>query len=363
MGDESKRLEAIRKRINEIDSKMAELFEQRMLESRDVAQYKMTRGLPICDPVREEEVIRRNSGLINDDGIRNLYVDFQKNMMDLSKRYQRQLTSGFKVAYCGVPGAFASIAVRRMFPQAEAVPFSDFASAYRSVEDGLCDVAVLPMENSYAGEVSAVTDLMFSGSLYCNRVIELEAVQNLLACEGADLNTIREVVSHPQALSQCAGYIEKKGFTAHEYPNTAVAAKMVAEKKDVSVAAIASEECAELYGLKVLERHINSSNTNTTRFAAFTRSLDVSRSKHKMGRHFILMFTVKNEAGSLAKTLNIIGAHGYNMSSLRSRPMKDLMWNYYFYIELDGDINNEEGRSMMTELGSLCDRLKLVANF
>ena len=133
MGDESKRLEAIRKRINDIDSKMAELFEQRMLESRGVAEYKMAKGLPVCDPLREEEVIRRNSGLIEDDGIRNLYVDFQKNVMDLSKRYQHQLTSGLKVAYCGVPGAFASIAAHRMYPQAEAVPFADFASAYRSV--------------------------------------------------------------------------------------------------------------------------------------------------------------------------------------------------------------------------------------
>ncbi|HAZ74112.1 MAG TPA: bifunctional chorismate mutase/prephenate dehydratase [Rikenellaceae bacterium] len=363
MDDDSRRLESIRREINGIDCDIAELFVHRMRACAEVARFKMEHGLPITDAVREAEVIRRNSELVEDDVLRDYFVEFERDIINISKKYQERLTKGLKVAYCGIPGAFASIAASRMFPNSRTIPYSDFFKAYKACEDGDCDIAVLPVENSFAGEVSAVTDLMFSGNLYINQIIELEAVQNLLGVDGASLDTVKEVISHPQALSQCDEYIESKGYVKHEYPNTAVSAKYVAERNDPSVAAIASEECASIYSLKILERHINTSSTNTTRFAAFSRSLNLSSGKRRMDSHFILMFTVKNEAGSLAKTLNIIGSHGFNMCSLRSRPMKDLMWNYYFYIELDGNINTLDGRSMMQELGTLCERLKLVASF
>lgn len=358
-----KNLDEIRKGINAIDTQMAKLFEQRMELSREVFGFKKEKGLPINDPVREADVIARTSQLIEDDEIKEYFIRFQQGMMDLSKDYQSRLMRGMKVSYCGVPGAFASIAAARMFPEAEFVPFPDFEGAYNACSEGLCDAAVLPFENSFAGEVSAVTDLMFSGNLYVNQVMEIEVLQNLVACEGASLEGIKEVVSHPQAISQCSRYLKEKGYIVHEYPNTAAAAKMVAARNDPSVAAIASAEAAELYGLKLIDRNINSSTANTTRFAAFSRVLNSEKSRKKTGRHFILMFTVKNEAGSLAKTLNIIGAHNYNMSNLRSRPMKGLMWNYYFFIELEGNLNSEEGRSMMIELGTLCDRLKIVGVF
>lgn len=356
-------IEEIRKRINGIDEQLASLFERRMAESRKVAEFKMERGLPVLDPVREAEVIKKNAALVEDDTVREYFINFENSLMSLSRDYQQKLMSGMKVAYGGLPGAFAYTAATRMFPGAELVPFPDFEQAYRACVEGVCDVVVLPFENSFAGEVSTVTDLMFSGSLYVNRVMEVEAVQNLLACEGATLDSVKEVASHPQALTQCSKFIKDRGYGLREFPSTATAAKTVAAMKDPGMAAIASLECAELYGLKVLESHINSSSSNTTRFASFSRVLHTDESKRKMDRHFILMFTVKNEAGSLAKTLNIIGAHGYNMCSLRSRPMKDLMWNYYFYIELDGNVNTREGRGMMTELGTICERLKLVGSF
>lgn len=356
-------LKEIRNRINGIDAQLAELFEQRMLACRDVAEYKMKRGLSVHDPLREAEVIRNNAALISDDDVRGYYVNFEKDLMALSRRWQESIMSGMKVAYSGVPGAFAAIAAARMFPGAELVPCRDFEQAYSACSEGAADVAVLPLENSSAGEVGAVTDLLFSGDLFVNQVIELEAVQNLLGCEGATPESVKEVVSHQQALSQCAAYIHERKYITHEYPNTALAAKMVAERNDPSVAAIASAESAGLYGLKVIERNINTSGMNTTRFGAFSRVLATGDGKRRMGRHFILTFTVRNEAGSLAKMLNIIGAHGFNMCSLRSRPMKDLKWNYYFYIELDGNVCTEEGRNMINELGSLCERFKLAGSF
>ena len=357
-------LEEIRKKIDEIDAQMASLFEQRMECCREVSRYKTSHGLAISDPAREQEVILRGAERIADRDIREYYVNFQREVLSLSRDWQRRLSSGLRVAYSGVPGAFAYIAALRLFPGAELISYTDFSAAYRACEAGEADVAVLPFENSFAGEVSSVTDLMFSGSLYVNQVIEVEAEQNLLGLPGADKSRLRKVLSHPQALSQCAEFLQQHGLQTEDCANTATAARRVAELQDPAVAAIGTAEAAALYGLEVLEPRINTSRINTTRFAAFSRMLRLDKENQgKMDKHFILMYTVKNEAGALAQTLNIIGAHNFNMCNLHSRPMKELLWNYYFFVELDGDVATEEGSSLLRELGPLCDRLKLVGSF
>ena len=356
-------LDAIRKEIDAVDAQMTDLFVRRMEQVRRITEYKKSRGLCISDPAREEAVIHRGASRVEDRDIREYYVNFQKQVIRLSRDWQQRLMSGMKVAYCGVPGAFAYIAARRMFPGAELVSYPDFEAAYRSCERGESDAVVLPFENSFAGEVSTVTDLMFSGTLYVNQVMEVEVEQNL-GLPGADKSQVRKVYSHPQALAQCADFIQRNNLEAREFSNTALAAKRVAEKQDPTRAAIGTVEAAEIYGLEVLEPRINTSRTNSTRFAAFSRVLNLDKvNKRKMGKRFILMYTVRNEAGALAQTLNIIGAHNYNMYNLHSRPMKELLWNYYFFVELDGDIATEEGSSMLRELGPLCDRLKLVGSF
>ena len=143
-----------------------------------------------------------------------------------------------------------------------------------------------------------------------------------------------------------------------------MAAEYVKKLNDNSVAAIASDETAKIYDLNILESSINTSRMNTTRFAAFSRAQNKTDStKKKMNEHFIIVFTVKNEAGALAKTLDIIGAHGFNMRNLRSRPMKELLWNYYFYIEAEGNINTTNGKEMLRELSATCARLKLVGTY
>lgn len=356
-------LNETRKKINNIDKQMAQLFVERMQASKDVAIYKMEHGLPIYDRIREEEVINNNSSLVEDSNIRKYYVNFLKDLMNVSKQYQSELISGLKVGYSGVEGAFGHIAAIKMFNNAQYLSYPDFETAYAACENGECDIVVLPTENSYAGDVGAVMDLIFSGSLFINQMIDLDVNHNLIACEGATKDTIKKVYSHPQALAQCNEYLSLNGYQVEEYPNTAIAAKMVAEKNDPTIACIAAIDTAEIYNLKVIESNINASRNNTTRFAAFSRVQNLPTPTAKMGEHFILVFTVLNEAGSLAKTLNIIGSHGFNMRNLRSRPMKTLMWNYYFYVELDGNINTEDGKDMLRQLSTVCDRLKLVGTY
>ena len=355
-------LDEARREINEVDAKMAELFVRRMRAAEKVAEYKKEHALPILDTTREEQVVQSNAKLVEDETLREYYVNFIRNNMAVSRAYQSRLMEGMRVAYCGTEGAFAHIAAGKMFPGSIRVAYSNFVSAYRAVEKGECDAVVLPVENSYNGEVGQVTDLMFSGSLYVSEMADLAVSHDLLVVPGTRIEDIKEVVSHPQALAQCAEYIRNNAWNTAEYSNTALAAKYVAETQDKTIAAIASEEAAEVFGLEVLARNINASRNNTTRFAAFSR-VESKRHSQRMGEHFILLFTVKHEAGALAKAIDIIGRYGFNMRTLRSRPMKDLLWQYYFYVEAEGDVYTEAGEWMMRELGFFCDRLKLAGTY
>ena len=354
-------LEEARRIIGETDREIAALFVKRMEAVRRVAAYKKERGLPVYDPLREEALIRANRSLVEDPELQEYYVTFQRDVMKTSRAYQERLIRGARIAFSGVPGAFAAQAVSILFPEGEAVPEPDFAAAYQAVEGGDCDCAVLPIENSFAGEVGTVCDLLFSGSLYITGVLNLAVTQNLLALPGASLSGIRTVVSHPQALSQCAPFLKRHGWETREYGNTAQAAKFVVELGDLTFAAVGTEEAARLYGLEVLAPKINESGQNTTRFAVLSRVPNDSAGREDDS--FFLVFSVKNTAGSLAEAVNIIGRHGYNMRSLHSRPLKDLLWQYYFYVEGEGNIRSENGESMLRELGTVCDRLKLVGAY
>ena len=168
------KLDEARKIINEVDSKMAELFIKRMKACEMVYEHKKEYGLPVLDQKREEEVIEKNSSLIEDDNIKGYYIDYLKKVMSLSRVYQQRMQGGLKIAYSGVEGAFAHIAAGRIFPDSNRISFRDFKSAYDSVSKGETDVAVLPIENSYAGEVGQTIDLIFSGSLFINGIYELE---------------------------------------------------------------------------------------------------------------------------------------------------------------------------------------------
>ena len=370
-------LQESREVIRQVDEEMAKLFVKRMEAVRSIAAYKKERGIPIEDKDQEARVIKGRSALVEDPELRSFYVNFLQDTMDVSKRWQHNflqdtmdvskrwqhyLMKGLRVAYSGVEGAFAHIAAGRIFPDGELESYPSFESAYEAVEKGECDVAVLPIENSFAGEVGQVLDLMFSGDLYVNGVYDLSINQNLLGLPGTDVSGIRTVYSHPQAISQCRSYIRKHGFDAVSMANTALAAQKVAQDEDRSTAAIASEETADLYGLQILDHDINESKVNTTRFAVFSR-VETKMAIRKDAGAFLLLFTVKDEAGGLAKAVNVISAYNFNMRVLRSRPMKDLPWHYYFYAEVEGDDSSENGKRMISALRGTCPGLKVVGRY
>lgn len=356
-------LRSFRNDINRIDEEMKKLFAERMEACKKIGLYKKERGLPVYDEKREKEVVRNNASSFEGTELYPYYVDFLKGEMSLSKAYQESLFRSLKVAYSGVEGSFAYIASKKLFPEGTSVSYPNFSSAYRAVQDGECDVAVLPFENSYAGEVGTVLDLLHDGDLFVNRVADLRVSQNLLAKKGTPLSEIKTVLSHPQALEQCRNYLESHGLVPLERVNTAVAAKEVAASKDRSIGAIASKEAAELYGLEVIAPDINEAKDNTTRFAVFSKNRFVPSPDEKSGLHFLLTFVAENTSGSLARALDVIGRYGFNMRSIKSRPLKDVQWSYYFYLDIDGNPSSKEAKAMLAELKETVVSLKEAGTY
>lgn len=353
-------LEKVRQAINEADHEIARLFEQRMEAVRLVAAYKKEHGIPVEDITREEHIIRTNAACIENEEYRSYYVSFLQSAIQQSKKLQHRLLDGMRVAFSGVEGAFADIVARRIFPDAVAVPHGDFADAYNAVVSGDCDCVLLPVENSLNGDVGKVLDLAFFGNLYVTGVYEAEIVQNLLGVPGATLTDVKTVISHPQALGQCAAYIKHYGFNTVEAANTAVAVQQVAEIGRPDIAAIGSVEAGEKFGLTKIEGHINESGQNTTRFAVFSRA---RRTPSAKDTRFIMLFTVNNTAGSLGRAVSVIGEHGFNLRALKSRPTKELVWDYYFYAEGEGNLNEENGQAMLKALKECCSNVKILGSY
>ena len=349
-----------RKNIDRIDREMAELFAERMQAAAVVAAYKEEHGLPVEDKAREAEMIARNTERLP-PAYRPYYRNFLVGTITESKRYQRLLVSGLRVAYSGVEGAFAHVATMRIFGEpGEKVACPDFATAYRSVESGACHCAVLPIENSYAGDVGQVMDLAWRGSLTISGIYDLPLSQCLLAKPGVTLAEVREVVSHPQALAQCQPYLRRQGWIQTTAVNTAVAARTVAAGERREVAVIAARETADLYGLQVLEDDINEQKSNTTRFAVFsTAACEIKPSDN----HFVLLFSCKNQPGALGDAISVISRHDYNLKCLKSHPTGVENWAYYFYAEGEGNLGTEAGQTMRRELERVCNSVRVLGSF
>ena len=354
--------QAAEEQVKNADLQMRELFLQRLEAVRAVARWKKERGLPAEDREQESQLLEELSAGVEDEAQRSFYLCFLQDVLNVSNQWQHHLMEGLRVAYSGVEGAFGHVAAMRIFPNGVKTPYPSFEGAYNAVEKGECDLAVLPIENSYAGEVGQVLDLMFSGNLHVNGVYDLPITQNLLGLPGAKAEDITTVVSHPQALSQCRPYIRRHGYLTKSASNTAMAAKEVAEGNDPSVAAIASAETAQLYGLQILDHDINESRMNTTRFAVFSRVEYPAAAAHDKGA-FLILFTVKDEVGGLAKAINLISAYNFNMRVLRSHPMHDLPWHYYFYAELEGNDSSENSQRMLNALRGVCPMMKVVGRY
>ena len=251
-------LQQARAQIDEIDAKMAALFEQRMQAVGQVAQYKAHTGKQVFDPAREALVLEKNTARVQNPELQPYYREFLKKALAVSRAYQHVLIGQDVAAYQGVEGAWSHIALRQLFPFAKAQAYSTWNEVVEAVERGDAYCGVLPFENSNAGDVSAVLDLLYAHpGLKVARMCDLPIRQDLLALPGAQLNEIKTVISHQQALAQSGPFLKLHHFATKAWGNTADAARYVAEQGNQTLAAIASAETAKLYGLQILAEGVN----------------------------------------------------------------------------------------------------------
>ena len=339
-------LEQARAEIDTVDAQLAALFERRMAAVLQVAEYKRAHGLPIYDAAREAAVLEKAAARIQQPALRPYYKDHVQHMMDLAKQYEAAVLGRNRAAYQGVEGAFAHIALKALFPHAEAVSYSTWDEVFEAVASGEAAHGVVPFENSHAGDVSAVLDLCYNHpELWVVDVYDLPISQNLLVLPGTQLSQLRTVYSHQQAIAQSETFLKQFRLPATAMANTAMAAKFVAESKDPTKAAIASTETAALYGLEILVPNINTDGDNTTRFIVLSREKPTA---------------VDNKPGKLAEVIQIIGASGSNMESIKSRPMPHVPFEYYFYVELVGDAAAGETAALLRELDRTCRTVRLL---
>ena len=357
-------LQQARAEIDRIDAEMAALFAQRMHAVADVARYKAQTGKPVFDPAREAAVLDQNAARLQDADLRPYYRAFLQKAMDVSRAYQRAMLGRDTAAYQGVPGAWSHIALRRLYPFARETSFATWAEVFDAVQRGDAQSGVLPFENSSAGDVSTVLDLLYTHpDLVIARMCDLPIRQDLLGVPGGTLAQVRTVVSHTQALAQSSAFLQQHGLATRTWSNTAEAARYVAEQNDPALAAIASAETAGLYGLQVLAQGVNTEGDNTTRFIVIERTAQPPAPAP--GQRLALLFTVRHEPGQLAAVLDRIGARGFNMECIKSRPLPHVPFEYYFYVQLVCPAQNtaESCGALLGDLRAACNTLRPLGAF
>ncbi len=374
-------LNELRNYIDEIDDQLVDLFCQRMQLSAQVAEYKKSRDLPIYVPAREREILQqvaKQSGPELENYSRILY----STLFELSRSYQskrngavsplyRQITQAMEqtprlfpqapmVACQGVEGAYSQIACEKIFKNPFILYFKNFEAVFTAIEQGMCQYGILPIENSTAGSVNKVYDLMIRHKFSIVRTFRLKVDHDLLANRGASLSDIREIYSHEQAISQCAGFLHTlPNVKVIPVANTAIAAEMVSKSGRKDVAALSSRFCAQLYGLDCLGHSVQDKGNNHTRFICISKNLEIYPGADKTS----IMMILNHKPGALYKVLARLFTLGINVTKLESRPLPDREFEFMFYFDLETSIYSGEFVQLMCELEDLCEEFKYLGSY
>lgn len=363
-------IESLRQQINSIDKELLALFVQRMDTSVKIADYKAAKGLPTLDEARQQQILDRVATEVPQelsDYARVLYT----TLFDLSRSLQnsrrnmntpmgeqlRQLTArplgefpqSATVACQGIAGAYSQQAASKLFAGPNILYFKSFEGVFAAVEQGLCRYGVLPLENSTAGSVNAVYDLLHSRCCHIVRSARLPIEHALLVPRGTRLEDITEIFSHEQALRQCESFIKSLADVKTTVcENTASAARMVAESGRTDAAAIASPCCGELYGLTVLGKKIQDTTNNATRFVCISRQPELWPGADRVS----LMMTLPHRSGSLYGVLSRFAALGLNLTKLESRPIPQRDFEFLFYFDLAARPDDPRLKSLLEQLSA-----------
>ena len=374
-------LSQLRLQIDNIDDQLISLFGQRMQVAAQIADYKKQNNLPIYVPSREREKLLDVSKKAGPD-MANYTRVLYSMIFELSRSYQskcnlestelhKKITQAIEttpqlfpqapmVACQGVEGAYAQIACEKIFKDPFIMYFKNFDGVFNAIEQDLCNYGVLPIENSTAGSVKKVYDLMIRHNFSIVRTFRLKVDHNLLALPSADIAGIKEIYSHEQAINQCSAFLATMpGVKVIPVENTAVAAQMVANSGRSDVAALSSRSCAELYGLTCLASSIQDKGNNYTRFICIAKNLEIYPGSDKTS----IMMVLSHKPGALYKVLARLYTLGINVTKLESRPIPDRDFEFMFYFDLETSIYSEEFVQLMCELDDLCEEFKYLGSF
>ncbi len=370
-----------RKKIDEIDEKIVELFSERMAVARDIAKYKHENKLQTLDGARERQLLNRVSELAGEE-LESYTRMLFSTMMEVSKAYQHNIvhpSSAFKdsidkaleetpkifparalVACQGVEGSYGGIAASRIFRFPDIKFCSKFEDVFLAVESGTVQYGVLPIENSTAGSVKMTYDLMKDHDFHIVRSYRLKIDHNLLAKKGSKLSDIREIYSHEQAISQCAGFIKSlDNVKVTVVANTAVAAKMVSESDRNDVAAISSLACASLYGLDILGHDVQDNANNYTRFICFSKKLEIYPGADRTS----IIMVLEHKPGALYRFLGRLNALGINVTKIESRPIPEKNFEFMFYFDIDESVYSEQFKTFLSELEYNSESFKYLGTY
>ena len=371
----------LRAEIDEIDQELVKLFRARMEVSAKVADYKRERNLPIFVPAREREILQevaQKAGPEMAGYTRSLY----STIFELSRSYQakrngnqtplyQEITQAIEntprlfpqsamVACQGVEGAYSQLACEKIFKNPMIMYFKNFDAVFSAIEKGMCQYGILPIENSTAGSVNQVYDLMIQHNFSIVRTFRLKVDHNLLVNPGTRLEDIKEIYSHEQAISQCAGFLSRlPGVNVSAVANTAVAAEMVAKSGRKDVAALSSRSCAQLYGLQNIAASVQDKGNNRTRFICISKNLEIYPGSDKTS----IMMILNHKPGALYKVLARLYTLGINVTKLESRPLPDREFEFMFYFDLETSIYSEEFVQLMCEIQDFCEDFKYLGSY
>jgi prephenate dehydratase len=264
-----------------------------------------------------------------------------------------------KVAFQGEPGAYSEQAVFNYFGNVETVPCESFDAMFDTVMSGTCDAALAPIENSLAGSIHQNYDLLLRHDLHIVGEYLLRVRHCLIAMPGVKKEDIKKAISHPQALGQCAGYLRNRGIKPEQAYDTAGSVKMLKESGARDVAAIASRHAAELYGMQILEEGIEDNPENYTRFLAVQREAIIPEGEAKTS----IVFTLKNQPGALFKALSVFALRDIDLTKIESRPLQGKPWEYLFYIDFIGSVNDEISKRALDHLGEYAVMLRVLGSY
>ena len=367
-----------RKEIDRIDDQLIALFAQRMETAEKIAEYKKANGLRVLDARREKEKMREILDKTPDD-LREYVSSLYSLIFELSRSRQSCLlgTKGdlpakiaeaiektpqlfpedAAVACQGVEGSYAARACDRLFALPSKMYFSNFESVFNAVESGLCRYGVLPIENSSAGSVTEVYDLMVRHKFYIVKSIKLHISHALLAKPGVKLEDVKEVVSHTQALQQCSNFLKANpNIKVTIFENTATAAKYVAESGRTDLAALSSTDCAKLYGLHVLQDGVQNNENNYTRFICIAKNMEIYAGSNRIS----LMLSLDHRPGSLHEMIGKFACRGINLCKLESRPIPGKDFEFRFYFDLDGSVFSPETMTVLKDIEQAAESLSFL---